>query len=384
MAQHTENMRILVLNPVMYTPDNHKIPKVKSIKDTIMHTMCAGFASLGHEVTLAAATPYKPIEAEEYDFDVRFFDTYGPEVMNQHLPLSLSMARYVWRTRHDYDMILNSEAFQFHTLWAAMSSLKKTLCWHEFAGMPRRFHKMPARIWYNVVTPVSGIRNMLAVGRSKAARDFISRFMPNTAEQYVEHGVNTDKFPLAQKKEKQFIVASQLIPRKNISSIIHKFARFDALHPGYRLIIAGRGSEYENLVNLSRELGIADKVEMAGFLSHDQLAPLMASSQAMLIDTLRDLNMVSIPESIVAGTPVITNEVPSTDIVDKEGTGIKRNGWDAEDMWQVVSNKSYVDNCLRMRDKLSVRQSAQSLIDIFTQWRNGTVTLHKSPSYKKS
>lgn len=372
-------MRILVLNPVMYTPDNHKIPKVKSIKDTLMHTICRGFVSLGHEVTLAAALPYKPIQKETYDFDIKFFKTYGGETMNQHLPFSPSMAKYVWRTRHDYDMILSSEAFQFHTLWADMSAVRKTLCWHEFAGMPRRFHKMPARIWYNIVTPLAGLRRMLAVGRSAAARDFISRYMPNTAFKYVEHGVDTDKFPLAKTKKKQFIVASQLIPRKNISSIIRKFADFNNAHPGFKLVIAGRGEEKQNLENLSRELGIADNVEMAGFLSHDKLAPIMAESQAMLIDTLRDLNMVSIPESIVAGTPVITNTVPSTDIVDKEGTGIKRDDWNAEDMWKVASDPSFFKNCLRMREKLSVRQCASDLIDIYIQWRSGELPLyHKS------
>lgn len=369
-------MRILVLNPVMYTPDNHKIPKVKSIKDTLMHTICRGFASLGHDITLAAATPYKPTEPEDYDFEVKFFDTYGGESMNQHLPFSPSMARYVWRTRHDYDMIISSEVFQFHTLWADVAAAKKTLCWHELAGMPRRFHKMPARIWYNVVAPLSGIRRMLTVGRSEAARNFISRYMPYTANQYVEHGVDTLKFPLAKKKKKQFIVVSQLIPRKNIGSIIRKFANFNHQHPGYKLIVAGRGEEQQKLENLSHELGIADRVEMAGFLSHDKLAPLMAESCAMLIDTLRDLNMVSIPESIVAGTPVITNTVPSTDLVDKEGTGIKRDGWDAEDMWQVITNPSYVQNCLRMRDKLSVRQCAASLTDIFEQWRDGSLQLY--------
>lgn len=370
-------MRILVLNPIMFTPDNGRIPRVTSIRDTVMHTMCRGFASLGHDVTLAAGSPYRPTVEETYDFEVRFFDTIGGSLFDQFLPFSPQLARYVWRHRHDYDMILSSEAFQFHTLWAGMVAVRKTLCWHEATGMPRRFHKLPARFWYNIVTPLSGLRRMLFVGRSQAGRAFISRYMPRTALQYVEHGVDPDKFPLAERKEKQFIVASQLIARKNIGSIIRKFASFDAIHPGYRLVIAGRGPEEENLRRLAAELGIADRVVWAGFLPHDRLAPLMASSQAMLIDTLRDLNMVSIPESIVAGTPVITNTVPSTDIVDKEGTGIKRDGWDADDMWRVATDPSFAENCRRLRDSLTVRQSASQLVEIFRQWQDGSLPLYQ-------
>lgn len=369
-------MRILVLNPVMYTPDNHRIPKVKSIKDTIMHTMCRGFATLGHDVTLAAALPYKPTEQEQYDFEIKFFRTYGPEAMNQHLPFSPQMAAYVWRHRKDYDMIVSSEVFQFHSLWADIAAPHKTLCWHELAGMPRRFNAMPARTWYNAVVPATGMKRMLAVGRSMQARNFIKQYMPNTAQQYVEHGIDPLKFPLSKEKGNHFIVYSQLIPRKNISSIIRKFADFNHQHPGYRLIIAGRGEEKDMLQNLSRELGIAESVEFAGFLTHAELAPLIASARATLIDTLRDLNMVSIPESIVAGTPVITNEVPSTDIVDVEGAGIKRNGWDADDMWRVATDPKFVENCHRLRPLLSVTQSARSLVEIFEQWQAGTLPIY--------
>lgn len=48
-------MRILVLNPIMYTPHKNIIPKVKSIKDTMMYNMCLGFKQNNHEITLAVA-----------------------------------------------------------------------------------------------------------------------------------------------------------------------------------------------------------------------------------------------------------------------------------------------------------------------------------------
>lgn len=68
-------MKILILNPILYTADNNIIPKVKSIKDTMIYNMCLGFKSLGHEVTLVAVADYKPIEYEEYEFEVKWFKT---------------------------------------------------------------------------------------------------------------------------------------------------------------------------------------------------------------------------------------------------------------------------------------------------------------------
>lgn len=57
-------MKILVLNPILFTADNDTIPKVDSIKDTMIYGMCLGFLHLEHNVTLAALNDYKPTENE--------------------------------------------------------------------------------------------------------------------------------------------------------------------------------------------------------------------------------------------------------------------------------------------------------------------------------
>ena len=48
-------MRILILNPILYTAENNTIPTVSSIKDTMIYNLCLGFKQLGHDITLAAA-----------------------------------------------------------------------------------------------------------------------------------------------------------------------------------------------------------------------------------------------------------------------------------------------------------------------------------------
>lgn len=63
-------MNILVLNPILYTCEGWNIPKVKSIKDTMIYNMCRGFNALGHHVTLCAASEFMPTSSEEYEFDV--------------------------------------------------------------------------------------------------------------------------------------------------------------------------------------------------------------------------------------------------------------------------------------------------------------------------
>ena len=44
--------KVLVINPILYTAESNRIPKVDSIKDTMIYTLCLGFLEAGHEATL--------------------------------------------------------------------------------------------------------------------------------------------------------------------------------------------------------------------------------------------------------------------------------------------------------------------------------------------
>ena len=45
-------MKILVINPIMYTSETRDVKKAVSIKDTMMYDFCLAFHEIGHSVTL--------------------------------------------------------------------------------------------------------------------------------------------------------------------------------------------------------------------------------------------------------------------------------------------------------------------------------------------
>ena len=49
-------MRILILNPILYTAESNAIPTVSSIKDTMIYNLCLGFKQLGHDITSVSYT----------------------------------------------------------------------------------------------------------------------------------------------------------------------------------------------------------------------------------------------------------------------------------------------------------------------------------------
>lgn len=369
-------MKILILNPILYSGNNNFIPKVETIKDTMIYSMCLGFKSLGHEVTLLALECNKPSKEEKYDFEILFFKKNLARLLNAALPLSFSLNRYVKENAKNFDLIISSEVFAFHSLCAALYAPEKTIIWQELTEHQRKFFRLPSLFWHNIVAKFFMNKVLTVAPRSTNAYNFIRHYIPQTSNTIVDHGIDIEKFKCSKKKKRQIISSSQLIYRKNVDGIIRIFAKLHA-HKEYddiELIIAGRGDEENSLKALVKDLNLGEYVKFVGFLSQAKLNEYIRYSLCFLVNTRQDLNMVSIPESIVSGTPILTNMIPaSAGYIKQAKLGIAKNNWTENEIMKIVdNNSSYVENCLKYKDKLSSKHSAQLLIDLFMRYKNGT------------
>lgn len=368
-------MNILILNPILFTAENNIIPKVKSIKDTMIYNMCLGFVRLGHKITLIAAQEYYPTENELYEFEVIFFPSkyikFCPPSVLPYLP---NLKKYLKQNHKKFDLIISSEVFSFNSLFASEICPKKTIVWQELTDHQKKFHKWPSKICHNIIARLFINKVLVVVPRSQKASKFISQYISKVSNIIVDHGINIEKFKYSTTKKRQIISSSQLIHRKNIDGIIQKFYNLHHLK-GYediKLIIAGRGEEELNLKELTKNLHLQDYVNFVGFLSQVDLNDYISHSYAFLINTRKDLNMVSIPESIVSGTPILTNNQPaSADYIAKNNLGIVKENWDENDIIRIIDdNIYYTENCIHYRNKLTNQYSAQLFIEIFNSYRN--------------
>ncbi len=366
-------MNVLIINPILATPDSSgNLPKLKTIKDTMIYGMALGFIEAGHQPTLVAAADFRPTSSETYDFPVVFLPTamhrFCPPALLPYMP---GLRSWLRRNISSFDLVVTKECFSLSTLASALICPSKTIVWQELAAHQRRFHRLPSRLWHNAVGRLF-MRRLRAVGCSAAARDFLGRYLPLTTKEVIEHGIDSTKFhPCSfSQKQRRLITSSQLIPRKNVSSILRKFAAFHKMG-GYEdvtLTIAGEGIERPALEKLAGRLGIAGSVSFVGFLPRHILGRLVAGSMAFLVDTKADLNVISIVESIAAGTPVVTNNIPLTaPWIAAEGLGIAKGSWDASDLAAVVDNAAeYAERCRLIAPTLSTSASATALVSVAT------------------
>lgn len=103
-------MKILIVNPILYTNEDRNIKKVNTIKDTMIYDLCLAFKNKGHNVTLAASDLYKPNTSENYPFNIVWMKT---RCTNLFPPNTLPYCPEVKKLAKsgDFDLIITSEVF---------------------------------------------------------------------------------------------------------------------------------------------------------------------------------------------------------------------------------------------------------------------------------
>ncbi|MDR2969957.1 MAG: glycosyltransferase family 4 protein [Tannerellaceae bacterium] len=369
-------MKVLILNSILFTAEKGVLPKVDSIKDCMIYNFALGFRELGHEVTLIAAEEYRPVQAETYDFEILFLKSNLKGLFKvSYFPLHLSLWPVLKKRKDEFDLIISSESFSTSSLIASLIAPSKLLIRQELFLHNRKWFKLPSLFWYNTIVRLF-YRNVSIVPCSKRACDFISRYASKVSKTPVEHGIRLRNLTAGISKRNQFIVVSRLVEGKRIDLILPKFARFLSKYPqyaSYQLYICGNGDMEEQLKARVKELKLEENVIFTGFMKHDELFTLLSCSKAMLVNSRKELNMVSIPEAISSGTPVITNTVPGNiHYIQDNCLGIVDDNWGEDDLATITENNAFFTaNCLNYREQLSNVSAADKIINIFTMSRQG-------------
>ncbi len=361
-------MRILIVNLMLHSSEHGLITRRPSNHHTMIYTLARGFKSLGHSVTLAAAEEYRPLMDDDPGFNIVWFKSFMPRIFSPVLlPCPRKFAIWLRKHRKDFDLILSSEVFSVPSLMCAVISPRKLLLWQEMSVYQNKFRRVPAKIWYGVIARLC-MRHIPVVARSMEAYRFINRFMSNVSDEIVSHGADENLFVPHSRRKNRFVSVSQLIPRKRIDSIIHCFSELTAIpeYSDFRLDIVGDGPSRKELEHRASLLGIADKVTFHGFKYHSEWAHIADGAIAMLINTTQDLNMVTVSESIVNGTPLLMNGVPATaQEVKEKKLGIVKDDWGTKEMIESIERyDEFHSNCIRERQRLTNRGVASRLIEI--------------------
>lgn len=111
-----------------------------------------------------------------------------------------------------------------------------------------------------------------------------------------------------------FVLAlGALDPRKNTETILRSFVKFKQQHPSViKLALVGLPSRgIEKFRRVADDLGIANDVVFAGFVTEDDLVALYNAAELLLYPSLYEGFGLPVLEAMICGTPVITSSCGS-------------------------------------------------------------------------
>lgn len=185
------------------------------------------------------------------------------------------------------------------------------------------FHGMDVQARENQPGYLDRLREMLTtvplvMARSESLKQrLIELGCPEDRVRLNRTGIPMDQFPFERRTPPadgqawHLVQACRLIEKKGLDLTLRVFAAFAQAHPTARLTLAGEGPLEDSLRQMTRDLGIADRVTFAGFLGVPELRALYHSAHLFIHPSriTTDGNQEGVPNSLVeamaTGLPVL-------------------------------------------------------------------------------
>lgn len=113
--------------------------------------------------------------------------------------------------------------------------------------------------------------------------------------------------------KESFIILSNrnLLPLYNVSILIRAIPNILREEPRTKFLIAGEGSEKENLENEVENLNLSTSVQFLGRVPHKEMPNLLAQSDIYVSTSPYDGTSVSLLEALASGTFPVVTDIPS-------------------------------------------------------------------------
>ena len=276
----------------------------------------------GHTVDIAA-------NEDDYQVD-DFYRQLGCKVFQvnwQRSPLKTSNLKAIKKLKSiisdgNYDIVhCHTPVAGFCTRYACRKLRKQGLRvfytahgFHFFSGAPAKnwllyypIEKISAH-WTDVLITINKEDYQLACKSLKAKQikyvpgvgidvDRIKNTKVNRAEKRKEFGFSEKDFV--------FMSTGELSKRKNHQTVVKALNKIN--DDSLKYLIVGEGAEEKNLITLSQNLGVDDRIVFAGY--RKDVAELLKSADAFAFPSTQEGLPVALMEAIAAGLPVVCSKI---------------------------------------------------------------------------
>lgn len=171
---------------------------------------------------------------------------------------------------------------------------------------------------------------VVCIGVSRAVGEYFRKIGCKNVE-VIPNGIDLKRFEgLERKPHDGFIIMTiaRLEKVKGVKYFIESLRYLSQLNCHYcnngssTAIIIGDGSERKNLENLTKKLGLENKVKFLGQIPNEKIPEYLAAADCFVLPSLKEGFGIAVLEAMAAGVPVIASKVGGIlDIIEDGKTG---------------------------------------------------------------
>jgi glycosyltransferase involved in cell wall biosynthesis len=239
--------------------------------------------------------------------EIMLAETASRFCRRQRIPLVIDMAEHYPAAMRTFKKYRENAAYRFLVFQARIPDLveRRSLDWADgvITVCPEQCHRLTSQFNY-----------------------------PPSRMAVVENTPNLNRFPCVRIGPSQpptvFAYHGAMTPQRGLDNLLRGFAMVTRENPNLRLVLAGHGESYEDLVRLAQNLGIDQQVTFTGKYRFEDLPGFYSETDVGVIPfPLDDSWQHSLPnklyEYMACGKPVIVTPTrPLQRVVEETKTGI--------------------------------------------------------------
>ena len=233
-------------------------------------------------------------------FGIKEIAKFKPDVIHLHTPFGVGIEAVLAGKIFGIPIVGTHHTFFDHYLkyvYLDFEKIKK-LTWHSTMAFYNRCNL--------ILSPSKSLLEALKIGKLKSLAQIVPNFIDT--EFFIPAGSEDEKKKLKEDlgiKGKLLVYMGRVSYEKSIDQVIRALAIATKKIHGLKLMIVGDGPYKENLKELSKKIGVEDKVIFYGFARGKELLKILQAGDIFITASKSENMPLSVMEAMSAGLPVI-------------------------------------------------------------------------------
>ncbi|MEY4397391.1 MAG: hypothetical protein RLZZ40_1147 [Actinomycetota bacterium] len=174
----------------------------------------------------------------------------------------------------------------------------------QFVPLPQFLIDFIVRVLWKIASKTYRMTNAITTPTRKAA-DYLEKATGIEGVYAISCGLNVSNYRpvLGKRKDPYALFLGRVEQEKHIEEMLYAMTRFEKSE--LRAIIAGAGDDRGRLEKITRDLGLADRVEFRGLVGDDELVTLFSEAAMFVMPSTAELQSIATMEAMASALPVV-------------------------------------------------------------------------------